>query len=58
MGLVHAACAQGNDEFELPVPATFVVDRNGVVAMRHVDADYTTHVEPSEVVAAVQALEP
>ncbi len=47
---------QGNDHFELPVPATFVVDRNGVVAMRHVDADYTTRVEPSEVVAAVQAL--
>lgn len=40
------------------MPATFVVDRNGVVAMRHVDEDYTTRVEPSEVVAAVQALEP
>ena len=47
---------QGNNHFELPIPATFVVDRNGTVVQAHVDVDYTTRLEPSEVVAAVQQL--
>ena len=47
---------QGNDDFELPIPATFVVDRNGTIAKAYVDVDYTTRLEPSEVVAAVQQL--
>lgn len=47
---------QGNANFELPVTGTFVVDRNGIVAKAHVDADFTTRLEPSEVVAAVQQL--
>ncbi len=53
---INLPVTQGNDKFELPVPATFVVDRHGVVTMRHIDVDYTTRVEPSDVVAAVQAL--
>ncbi|WP_320416313.1 redoxin domain-containing protein [Candidatus Entotheonella palauensis] len=53
---INLPVTQGNDKFELPVPATFVADRNGVVVMRHIDADYTTRVEPSEVLAAIQAL--
>ena len=47
---------QGNAKFELPVTGTFVVDRHGIVAKAHVDADFTTRLEPSEVVAAVQQL--
>lgn len=47
---------QGNDDFELPIPATFVVDRSGSVVKAYVDVDYTTRLEPSEVVAAVQQL--
>ena len=38
------------------LPTTFVVDRNGVVTLSHVDVDYTARIEPDEVVAAVQAL--
>ena len=53
---INLPVTQGNDQFELPVPATFVVNRDGIVVIRHVDVDYTTRVEPSEVVAAVQAL--
>ncbi len=47
---------QGNDDFELPIPATFVVNRDGTVVVADIDADYTTRLEPSAVVAAVQAL--
>ena len=42
--------------WSLPVPATFVIDRDGVVRSRHVDPDYRTRMEPADVVAAVRAL--
>jgi len=38
----------------LPVLATFVVDRNGMVVKAHVEVDDTTRLEPSEIVVAVQ----
>lgn len=47
---------QGNNDFALPIPATFAVDQNGTVVKAHVDVDYTTRLEPSEVVTAVQQL--
>ncbi len=47
---------QGNDHFELPIPATFVIDRHGIVARSFVDPDYSQRLEPADVVAALQAL--
>jgi peroxiredoxin len=47
---------QGNAHFELPMPGTFVVDRNGKVVTAFIDPDYTTRLEPAEVVAVVQQL--
>ena len=47
---------QGNSNFALPIPGTFVVDRHGKVVKAYVDADYTQRLEPSEVVTAVQQL--
>ena len=42
--------------WNLPVPATFVIDTDGVVRARHVDPDYRTRMEPREVLAAVAEL--
>lgn len=42
--------------WRLPVPATFVLDREGVVRARHVDADYRTRMEPVDVLDALRAL--
>lgn len=42
--------------WRLPVPATFVLDPDGVVRARHVLVDYTTRMEPGEIVAALAAL--
>jgi len=36
----------GDDSFEVPVPATILVDTKGVVRNTFVDADYTTRLEP------------
>jgi len=40
---------QGNEDYELPVPATFVVGQDGIISMAHIDVDYTSRMEPEEV---------
>lgn len=42
--------------WNLPVPATFVIDRDGIVRARHVDPDYRTRMEPAAILAAVEDL--
>ena len=42
--------------WNLPVPATFVLDRNGVIRARHVDLDYLHRMEPADIVDAVRYL--
>ena len=48
--------ANGNETFELPVPATYVIDQNGMIRAAHVDKDYTKRMEPADIVAALQTL--
>lgn len=40
----------------LPIPATFVIGRDGVVTWRYVDVDYRTRSEPSEIIEALKQL--
>ncbi|MGD0880767.1 MAG: peroxiredoxin-like family protein [Acidimicrobiales bacterium] len=40
----------------LPVPSTFVIDRDGVVRFASVNADWRVRVEPADVIAALRAL--
>ena len=47
--------AQGNDAYFLPIPATFVVGTDGVVAARHVDPDYRRRMEIDDLLAALKA---
>jgi peroxiredoxin len=42
--------------WRLPVPATFVIDRDGVIRARFVDPDHTKRMEPADVLAAVAQL--
>lgn len=42
--------------WNLPVPATFVLDRNGVVRARHVDPNYIKRMPPADVVAALDEM--
>jgi peroxiredoxin len=42
--------------WRLPVPATFVIDQDGLIRARFVAADHTKRMEPSEIVASVAAL--
>lgn len=50
------ATYHGNDAWLLPIPATFVLDRHGVIRMRHVDPDYRVRARSEDIVAALQTL--
>jgi peroxiredoxin len=40
----------------LPLPATFVIGRDGVIRWAFVDTDYTKRAEPGDILAALDAL--
>ncbi|MFF3542436.1 peroxiredoxin-like family protein [Streptomyces platensis] len=40
----------------LPVPATYVIDRNATIRWSFIDTDYTARAEPSDILAALDAL--
>ena len=44
----------GNDGWVLPIPATFVVDRNGVVKARFVDPDFRKRMAIDDLIAAMK----
>jgi peroxiredoxin len=46
---------QDNNNWTLPIPATFVLDRDGRVKARFVDPDYRKRMEIDELVAAVES---
>ena len=46
----------GDDSWVLPIPATYVVDTNGVIVLAFVDVNYRNRLEPAEIVAALEAL--
>lgn len=46
----------GNGRWVLPVPATYVIDRNGQIAFAQVEADYRERAEPREVMKALAGL--
>ena len=46
----------GDDSFALPIPATFLVDKKGVVRNRYINPDYTQRLEPSTALRWIHAL--
>lgn len=47
----------GDDTWTLPVPATYLIDRDGKVVLAFVDPDYTQRLEPQTLVDTLKALE-
>jgi peroxiredoxin len=47
---------KGPGRWLLPLPATYIIDRDGVVVLSYVDADFTTRLEPTEITAALAHL--
>jgi peroxiredoxin len=46
----------GEGRYVLPVPATFVIDREGVIRAAYANVDYRMRMEPAAIVAALKAV--
>ena len=46
----------GDETFELPIPATYVIDSNGTIVQAFVEADYTKRLDPEEIIATLRNL--
>ena len=46
----------GDDTFELPMPATYVIDTDGTIVHAFVDTDYTKRLEPAEIVEILKTV--
>jgi peroxiredoxin len=44
----------GNGRWVLPLPATYVIDREGRIVYAHIEADYRERAEPRDVLAALE----
>ena len=53
---IDLAKVNGDDSYELPTAATFVIDTGGVIRYRSISADYRWRVGPDEVLAALGGL--
>ncbi|MEL6438329.1 MAG: peroxiredoxin-like family protein [Cyanobacteria bacterium J06621_8] len=45
----------GDDTFELPLPATYVLAADGTVTYRFANADYTVRLEPAAIIEALKS---
>lgn len=43
----------GDESWELPIPATFILDQAGTIVDAWADPDYTVRPEPTEVLVAI-----
>ena len=48
--------SQGNKKGEVPMPGTYVVDKNGIIQFAFYDADYKKRANPMDVLAVVKKL--
>ena len=46
----------GDDAWELPIPGTYVLGQDGTIMLAHVDANYTTRLEPGDILESLQGL--
>lgn len=51
---IDLPAANADDTFELPLPATYVIGQDGIITLAFADADYTTRLEPSEIITALK----
>ena len=43
-------------EYRLPIPARYVIDKQGIIRAADVDVDYTIRIEPSETLKQLRSL--
>jgi peroxiredoxin len=52
---VNLPFTNGDESWELPIPATYILDQDGTVLYASADEDYTERPEPTEIVGILQS---
>jgi peroxiredoxin len=55
---VNLPFINGDESWELPIPATYVIDRDGTVLFASADEDYTERPEPAEILERLRRKRP
>ncbi len=53
---IDLPAANGDETFELPMPATYVIGPDATILHAFVDADYTNRLEPTVILEVLQKL--
>lgn len=53
---IDLEASNGDQSFELPIPATYVIAPNNIIKYAFIDADYTNRLDPETILAEVQKL--
>lgn len=53
---IDIPAANGDESYELPISATYVIDRDGTIIHAFVDPDYTKRLEPAEIVEILKRI--
>ena len=48
----------GDESWELPVPATYVIGNDGRIVLASIDVDYRNRLAPEAIIAALKSLRP
>ena len=51
---IDLPAANGDDRFELPIPATYVISRDGTIMVDFVDINHTNRLEPAKILEALK----
>ena len=52
---VNLPLANGDESWELPIPATYIIDRDGTVLYASANEDYTERPEPADILQTLKA---
>jgi peroxiredoxin len=53
---INLPFVNGDDSWELPIPATYILERDGTVVYAFANPDYTERPEPAEIVRRLEQL--
>jgi peroxiredoxin len=53
---VNLPLANGDQSWQLPIPATYILDRDGTIVFASANADYTERPEPADILKNLQAI--
>ena len=53
---IDIPASNGDDSYELPMPATYVIDQSSRIRYAYAEADYTQRAEPQDVLSVVREL--